>query len=598
MDACSSMGLCNSPVDPSFINPGPVPHNVTPFHGPNVNGHQHVNTQAGWQSDVDQFLSRESDVRGSGLAHHHSGPSDLRRGYADTGDNRRRRDHHGLSDIRPVSIKRERSNSPAFVKVEHSVTPRRSEEQRDEIPPLFRRDPKPRDNQEHAERLRSSGRRSEDRDYSGDRERRRKGLDRETRGSGPRRSRAHSPHPDRMDRAGPSSFDVHRGRSGHHSARERDGNSEFKSIEHRSRFQPSPAHPHQSRGYHSPPPIHVQDYHPPERRLRLDEDYSRPFVNESSRPPSRPPDYSNPFIDNERFGRPPHPPPHGPLSDRLGESPGPLAHSVQARLGPPRITEPLDHNQGIVPFNAGPPQHFRVGETHPHGYPLPDLRQELISHNSMPTPLMESNIFRPIPPYQEEVPPLFRRPPSPNRHRSSSPGRRETPHISPIKAPPLSSMQSRSPPPGYPPLPPRRPPLPVRHPSPPPSCPQSLTKHPPSPPKHPPSPPRSPPSLLKSSLSPGRPSLSHSQSPVRSKPSPAKHGSTSSRQTLSPSGNSRSPFQRRTTDEIPRSKHSTREVSPTQSLGLSKAHHSSLRQRRRSSGQLRSPASDAGTLYM
>ena len=565
------MGLCNVPVGPSHISPGLLEqapqHNFSTFHRPSITGHQQETAQARWRSTPDQFPSRESDFRDSGLLHCHSGSSDFRRTYRDADNARMRRDRHGLSGIQPGSV----NNETHITGRRDTLNP---PEDTNEMVPLFRRDTKPRGGQEFTERHRTtSGRRSRDRDYNGDRERQKEGLDRETYGSGHHRSRLHSPETERINYLGQSSPNVHRRWPDHCIARDSRG-TDLDRFEHRSHLPL----PHQSHGYHSPPPLH--DNQPPERRPRLDED---PYaVKERLELP--PPDYSNPFLNSERFP----PPSHSSLADRLGETPGTMAHSIQARLGPPRITEPLDRNQGIVPFNTGPPHHLHKSEAHSHGYPLPDLRQALGGHNAMPPQLMESSFPQTVSPYNSApghrgMSPPFRPPPASVRHVSPSP-RKDEHLISPVRGPPRRTLS----PPGYLPSPPRRPASPVRHPPPP-------VQRPPSPPKRPPSPAEHPQASPKYLLPPGEDSPSHTRSPAKAKTSTVKDVSACSRQPQSPAAKPKSPLRHKTTEEKPHTKHSSGPTSPPRSRVRSKGHGSPPKRTRHSSGQPTSSASDTGT---
>lgn len=556
------MGLCNAPVDPSPINPGPLEqHNFSTFHRPGITGHQQETAQAGWHSTPDQFLSRESDFRDSGLLHRHGGSSDFRRAYMDADNARTRHDRHGSSGSHPVSVKQDNKERP--------ITGRRDTlNPQEDTNEILRHDTQPRDSQEFTEHRRTSGRRSRDRDYNSNRERQNEGQDRETYGSGHHRSRLHSPELERINYLGQSSLDVHRRRPDHHVARD-SRDADLNRLEHHARLQSSP--------------LSYQSHDPPERHPRL------PFVVEE-RLGLPPPDYSRPFLSSERFGRPPLPSSHGPLADRLGESLGTMAHSLQARLGPPRITEPLDHNQGIVPFNTGPSHLLHKSEAHSHDYPLPDLRQKLGSHSTMPPPLMESNFPRTVSPYDSgpghgDMSPPFRHPPSSGRHPSPPP-RRDEHWILPVRGPSRRTLS----PPGYPPSPPRRPASPVRPPPPP-------AQRPPSPSKRPPSPAErlqaSPKKSTASGVHVGSPL--HTRSPARAKTLTIEDVPACSRQQQSPAVKSKSPLRHKTTEERPHTGHLSGPTSPSRSHLKSKGHSSPTRPTRHSSGQPTSSASDTGT---
>ena len=571
-------GLGGPPISPHPMEQ----HGFPSFHTPSDTGRPPLPpsdvSRGRWDPNDNPFLSRDRDIHPSDHFHR----DNMRRDFID---------HHNLPP--PPSEGRN-----GMFHHEENLT------HWNDIPPLFGHGTETRDNQRQLEYHESFRGRSPEREYSSDRERGGRGYD--TYGSSHHRSRARSPKPEKSvkERLGPTPSAE--GRPGHHhrSTTHMEGRAppDVEIIEHLSSHSRPSSVLSQSRGRHSPPPVH--HHHPPEHRQRLEEGY-------------------NPFTVNERLGPPPpHPPPaptqqpvplFTPLADRLGGSPDAMARSVQARLGPPRITEPLDNNQGLVPFNADPSPLLSRSDARS---PLPDLRQELDNYNpisrSMQSPSHLSGT-------SGGAVPLFRRSRSPSQCMvspvrgpgSTSPTKRGP--LSPIRAPSVSGRQALSPTPtsrSRPPSPPKQPPVP--------------TGRPPSPPKLPPI--SSPPPSRHHSLptkhlqSPQNRSTSPGQHPSSRPISPAKH---TSRHAQSPntSKSSKSPPQGEEGkiggEEPSRSRRCSKYFSPplsptsgsrtkkraSTSNGSSDSRHSrssppppstSSRHSRRSSGKIKSPPSDSG----
>lgn len=421
-------GLGGPPISPHLLE---QQHNFPSFHAPSDTGRPPPPSDVGrgrWNPNDDPFLLRDRSGQPGGQFHRGDYPDNARREYGDP---------HGLPPP-PLEARND---------VFHC----------EENPSRWR------DRQ-----LEYHGR-SAEREYSGDRERRGRAGGYDVYGTSHHRSRARSPPTSDKsvkERLGPTPMSE--GRLGHHhhhrSIPERElGRAipDVEIIEHRSR---PPSALSQSRVRHSPPPIHH-----PEHRPRLSED-----------------SFNSPYTVNERLGPPlPHPLPaptqqpvplFGPLAERLGGSPDATARSVQARLGPPRITEPLDNNQGLVSFNAaGPTPLLSRSENRS---PLPDLRQELDNFNPMSRSMQSPQHLSSS---SSGAVPLFRHSRSPSRRvlspvrgpGSTSPTRRAP--LSPKRVPFVSGRQSHTPSPrSHPPSSPKHPPLP--------------TGRPPSPPKRPPSP--------------------------------------------------------------------------------------------------------------
>ena len=549
MDACSNIGLGSVPVGPpggAPISPQPVeqipPRNFSSFHAPSDTRRPPLDARGGWSTNDNPFLSRDRESQPSRQFHPREHPDSLRRDYVD---------RHNLpapADARSSLFQRDENPSSW-----------------DNIPPLFGRGSETRDGQNRPEYHRSfSGGSAVEREYSGDRERGGRAYDNYA--SSHHRSRPRSPKAEIpvKERLGPA-----QGRPAHHHrGTQREGRvSDVEIIEHRS----------QSRSLHSPPPVH--HHHPPEHRPRLEEDYNHPYSV------------------SDRLGLPPPPPAqqpvplfklNAPLAERLGGSPDAMAHSVQARLGPPRITEPFDRNQGLVPFNTVPPPLLARSETLS---PLPDLRQELENYNPMSRstlPISESGFPRSQSPHAQHLSsssggavPLFRRSPSPNRRLSlpirgrgsTSPG-----GLSPVRAPGRQSLSPTS-----------------MHRS---SSPLQPRSRPPTPPKRLSSPHRR-------SVSPARHPPSRPLSPTKDRASPKRHASSGRAQ--SPTSKSKSPRrgEKMAEEHSSRSRRSSRVISPPRSPSRTKKHSSSpsrhsrtspppSRHSRRSSGRIRSPTSDLG----
>ena len=477
-----------------------------------------------------------------------------------------------------------------------------------DAPPLFGRGSESRDDHRQME-YHESSRRGCSRERGG----------RATYGSSHHRSsRARSPKPDKSvkDRLGPTPSTE--GRPGGHHLRgsQREAHPpppDVEIIEHLSTHSRPPSVLSQPRGRHSPPPpVHHHHHHPPEHRQRFEEGFS----------PS--------FTVNDRLGPPPpsrHPPPapsqqpvplFTPLADRLGGSPDSTARSVQARLGPPRITEPLDNNQGLVPFNTAGPTPLLATRSEPRS-PLPDLRRELESYNPLsrslqsPPPHLQSSSSGAVP--------LFGRSHSPSQQMISpikgsdiaSPNRRGP--LSPVRVPgrrPLSPTPASTPR-SCPPSPSKRPPLatssPSRHHS-------SPTKHLQSPRTRSPSPGQHP-SFSSRPISPAKHTTGHAQSPTSKSSKP-----------LTQRGEGEEEGARE--EQPPRSRHCSKyfspPLSPVSGSTRTKKHHTSTgngdsgsrhsvsspplsppplptsssasrHSRRSSSGKIKSPPSNSGTCY-
>ena len=579
MDVYSSLGVGTGsvPVGPlgsSPVSPQPPPLlDITPF------GYQRPDTRQRWPPDASSFPPRE---RSSSHLHER-----------ERSDSRRRRflepefpEDDMSSNTRPFPDTRRDFSLPERSTSSFQRGGDRS--YREEVTSFPRHDP-----ESHYQR-RSSGRLSRERD--------RVGHESEAFGS---RRRSRSPEPHFRDRLRPPSLDK---RISERIARERGRPADLDGGRHSRSLS------NQSHGNRSPPPVH--DYHPPERRPRMEEDYFN--INEMVGQHFRhtmelQEDYNNPFYDAGKL-LPLSGPLSAPLSDRLGGSPAPRAYSVQARLGPPRITEPLDNNHGILPFHAV--------VKNEDSYPLMDLRQNLGAHSRSTMSLSsESSFPRSISPHLSEGRSSLHLSPvkyptrrdqsslrsqslSPTPQRSLSPQRQSLspPPSSPRRptSPPRSPQRYPTLPTGHPQSPTRRsyspspPPSPSRYPPSPSRRQHSSPHHPLSPPRHQPSPVRrqtlpqsSPPRHLHSPLpshsdySPVTPIRSHSPSPVRRSRSPS-----SLRRHQSPSGNSK----------LVKEKRRSRRPSKHESASLSSKgrHKSSPRHTRspgsRMSGRLGSPS--------
>ena len=428
------------PVGP--VTPQPTehaPHEGMPFNAPSHNDSNHLDVKTRHSSHGNRFLreheSRPSRSGGDYNQSHHS------RGMFERDREERRDNRHSSSRSHQLPIQVERSNSSPSSNYAN-------------IAPLIKREREYHD----------SDRKPHQSSHS---ERRQRGY------SAKRRERDYTVHSERdYTVENKRDYTVHS--EGDYAVRsEREDHGRLEHMEHRAS---SPRHNDQSlRSFRSgqreeryehhvephfiprppqPPRHHLQD----EQHYRHSDDYLHPY-NTSDRlraPPYAPPTTHDPF---ERIP---------PLMDRLGGSPNPRAQSIQARLGPPRITEPLDNNRGLVPFNADVsfPRHPPARMTS-HHQPLPDLRQELGGHCAKPPPLMQDMSYpHPLSPRQSH--PIAG---ASSVYRSSSPIRR--PHspprgvASPMKSAPFPSRQT-PPLPDHPPppllSPPRRPPSPTTRP--------------------------------------------------------------------------------------------------------------------------------------
>ena len=449
----------------------------------------------------------------------------------------------------------------------------------------------------------------------GDRERGGRGYDTTYGGSHHRSSRVRSPKPDKSvkDRLGPTPSSAE-GRHLRGAQREaRPPLPDVEIIEHLSTHSRPSSVLSQSRGRHSspPPPVH---HHPPEHRQRLEEGFNPPFtVNDrlGPPPPSRPP----PAVPSQQPV-----PLFTPLADRLGGSPDSMARSVQARLGPPRITEPLDHNQGLVPFNTAGPAPLLATRSEPLS-PLPDLRRELESYNPL------SRSLQSPPPHLSSGPsgavPLFGRSHSPSQRTMSpvrgsdlaSPNRRGP--LSPIRGLSVSGRQPLSPtaaptPRSHPPSPSKRPQLatssPSRHHS-------SPTKHLQSPRIRSPSPGQQHPSSFSSRpISPAKHTTEHAQLPTSNlskplllrggvgeeeeQPSRSRHCSRYFSPPLSPVPGSTTRTKKHHTSsgdgDNGSSRHSISSPPPSPPP-LTTSSSATRHTRRSSSGKIKSPPSNSGT---